>query len=160
MNNFYCRRCTYANENFVIKTMSFRQKFLNSLRFQFNVNVKCAKFLPNWRNCVSWGKRMSCRHGAVLYYLADNFCLFSQYFEGFMHGLINFIDTKASSKNNMQGLCGRCLSEFLDWRYSQSCWYFRLIFVNCCPSNLLSGSPPPPLLMWISIFYTRTVCSV
>jgi hypothetical protein len=24
-------------------------------------------------------------------------------------------------------------------------WYFRPSFVNCCPSNLLSGSPPPPL---------------
>jgi hypothetical protein len=23
--------------------------------------------------------------------------------------------------------------------------YFRLSFVNCCPSNLLSGSPLPPL---------------
>ncbi len=24
-----------------------------------------------------------------------------------------------------KGLCGRCLSEFIDWRCSQSCWYFR-----------------------------------
>ncbi len=39
-----------------------------------------------------------------------------------------------------------CLSEFIDWRYSQSYWYFRHSFVNCCPSNFLSGStlPPPP----------------
>jgi hypothetical protein len=31
---------------------------------------------------------------------------------------------------------------------SQTCWYFRPSFVNCCPSNLLSGStlPPSPLL--------------
>ncbi len=44
-------------------------------------------------------------------------------------------------------LCGRCLSEFIDWRYSQSCWYFRPTFVNCWPSNLLSGQllPPSPL---------------
>jgi hypothetical protein len=30
------------------------------------------------------------------------------------------------SKKNLsgKGLCGRCLSEFTDWRYSQSCWYF------------------------------------
>ncbi len=29
---------------------------------------------------------------------------------------------------------------------SQLCWYFRPSFVNCCPSNLLSGStlPTPP----------------
>ncbi len=32
-----------------------------------------------------------------------------------------------------------CLSEFIDWKYSQSCWYFRPSFVNYCPSNLLSG---------------------
>jgi hypothetical protein len=38
------------------------------------------------------------------------------------------------------GLCGRCLSEFLGWRYSQSCWYFRPSFVNCCLSLLLSDS--------------------
>ena len=64
------------------------------------------------------------------------------------HGLINNIDTKAKcchlKKFYLQkGLCGRCLSEFIDWIYSQSCWYFRL-----CPSNLLSGSnlPPPPSL--------------
>jgi hypothetical protein len=37
------------------------------------------------------------------------------------------------------------LLEFIVWRYSQSCWYFRPSLVNYCPSNLLSGSPPPPL---------------
>jgi hypothetical protein len=36
------------------------------------------------------------------------------------------------------------LIEFIEWRYSQSCWYFRPSFVNYCPSNLLSGLPPPP----------------
>jgi hypothetical protein len=48
------------------------------------------------------------------------------------------------------------------WRYSQSYWYFRPSFVNCCPSNLFSGSSPPPphLPMWISILYmyTRIQC--
>ncbi len=54
-----------------------------------------------------------------------------------------------------------CLIEFIGWRYSQSCWYFRPIFVNCCPSpsNLLSGysSPPPlpPFPVWICILYTH-----
>jgi hypothetical protein len=40
-----------------------------------------------------------------------------------------------------------CLIEFVDWRYSRSCWYFRTSFVNCSPSNLLTGSstPSPPL---------------
>ncbi len=49
----------------------------------------------------------------------------------------------------MKGLSGRCLSEFIDWRYSQSCLYFLPSFVKCCPSNLLSGStlfPSPPSL--------------
>ncbi len=58
----------------------------------------------------------------------------------------------------MTGLCGRCLLEFIDWRYSQSCWYFRPSFVNCYHSYLLSGStlPPPhsPFPVWISITYT------
>ena len=35
-------------------------------------------------------------------------------------------------------------SRLIDWRNSQSCWYFRPSFVNCCPSNLLSGSTLPP----------------
>jgi hypothetical protein len=34
--------------------------------------------------------------------------------------------------------------EFIDWRYSQSCWYFRPTFLVCL-SNLLSGSSPPSL---------------
>jgi hypothetical protein len=33
---------------------------------------------------------------------------------------------------------------YIDWRYNQSCWYFRTSFVNYCPSNLLSSSPPRP----------------
>jgi hypothetical protein len=36
-----------------------------------------------------------------------------------------------------------CLLEFIDWRYCQSCWYFRPSFVNYSPPNLLSGSPSP-----------------
>ncbi len=35
------------------------------------------------------------------------------------------------------------LSEFIDWRYSYSRWYFRPSFVDYFTSNLLSGSPPP-----------------
>jgi hypothetical protein len=50
----------------------------------------------------------------------------------------------SSKKLTWKGLCGRCLSEFIDWRYSQSCWYFRPSFVNYSPSNIFSGSPLPP----------------
>ena len=53
------------------------------------------------------------------------------------HGLINYKDTKTKCRPYW------CLIEFIDWRDSQSCWYFRHSFVNNCPSNLLSGSPPP-----------------
>jgi hypothetical protein len=39
------------------------------------------------------------------------------------HGLINHIDTKAKCRHLKNGpvkvLCSRCLSAFIDWRYSQ-----------------------------------------
>ncbi len=31
-----------------------------------------------------------------------------------------------------------CFIEFIDWRYSPSCWYFLLSFVNYCTSNILT----------------------
>jgi hypothetical protein len=37
----------------------------------------------------------------------------------------------------------QCLAEFIDWRYSQSCWYFRPSFVYCCPFSLVEPPPPP-----------------
>ncbi len=80
------------------------------------------------------------------------------------HGLINYIDTKAKCHHPKNltcktGLCGRCLSEFIDWRFSQSCWYFRPSFVNCCPSNLLSRSiPPPPSCVSKYTLYMYTLC--
>jgi hypothetical protein len=57
--------------------------------------------------------------------------------ESTVHGLINYKDTTTKCRLYW------CLIEFIDWRYSQSCWYFRPRFVNYCPPNLLSGSPPP-----------------
>ncbi len=42
---------------------------------------------------------------------------------------------------------------------SQYCWYFRPSFVNCCPSNLLSGSTLDPLPRENKYtVYTYTVC--
>jgi hypothetical protein len=55
------------------------------------------------------------------------------------NGLIYYNDTKTKCRLYW------CLIEFIDWRYSQSCRYFRPSFANCWPSNILSGSPPTPL---------------
>jgi hypothetical protein len=55
----------------------------------------------------------------------------------------------SSSNKNWpeKGLCVRCLSEFIDWKCSQSCWNVLPSFLNCCPSNLLSGPTPSPFPM-------------
>jgi hypothetical protein len=38
------------------------------------------------------------------------------------HGLVNFLDTKAKFPHLKKlPVKGSCLSEFTDWRYSQSC---------------------------------------
>ncbi len=82
------------------------------------------------------------------------------------HGLIKYVDTKAKGRHKKNDLyrdfaAGVYLSEFIDCRYSQSCWYFRPSFVNCCPSNLLSVSisphPPFPCENKYTV-YTYTVC--
>ncbi len=79
----------------------------------------------------------------------------------YYHGLINYRDTKTKCRHlkklTVKVLCGRCLLEFVDWRYSQSCWYFRPSFVNYCPSNLLSGSLPPPLHPCVKVQCIKTV---
>jgi hypothetical protein len=76
-----------------------------------------------------------------------------------MHGLIYYINNKAKCRHlknlPIKGLCGRCLSEIIDWRYDQSYFYFRPSFVNCCPSPLLSGSTLPPFLFPVCILFTR-----
>ncbi len=78
------------------------------------------------------------------------------------HGLINYVDTKVKCRHKenwpVKVICGKCFTEFIGWRYSQSCWYYQHSFVTCCPSNLLSGStlPPYPFHVWISILFTCT----
>ncbi len=73
------------------------------------------------------------------------------------HWLINYVDTKAKCRHLKSwpvcGLCGRCLSQFIN---SQSCWYFRPSFVNCCLSNLSFLSPPS--LPCVKVQYIQTVC--
>jgi hypothetical protein len=55
---------------------------------------------------------------------------------GGTYELINYKDTKAKCRR-----LNWCLIEFIDWRYSQSCWYFRPSFVNFYPSNLPNPFP-------------------
>jgi hypothetical protein len=82
------------------------------------------------------------------------------------HGLIQDIDTKAKCHHLKKLTCKGTLlqvfiREFIDWRYSPSCWYFRPSFVSCCPSPLLSGlTLSPPTLLCVNKFtvYTYTVC--
>jgi hypothetical protein len=51
-----------------------------------------------------------------------------------------------------------CLIEFIDWRYRQSCRYFRPSFVNWCHSNLFSDLPyPSPPLPKVKVQYTDSV---
>jgi hypothetical protein len=57
------------------------------------------------------------------------------------HGPINYKDTKTKCRLYW------CLIEFIDWRYSLSCWYFRPSFVNYCIAPLafsLVHLPPFP----------------
>ncbi len=64
-------------------------------------------------------------------------------------GNMGYLDTKCAKCRHLKkifcnGFFSRCLSVFIDRRYSQKCWYFQPSFVNCCPSNFLSGSTLPP----------------
>ncbi len=70
----------------------------------------------------------------------------------FSHGLINYKVTK--TKCHLYW----CLIKFIDWRKSQSCWYFRPSFVNYCPSNLLSGSASLLPSSQSQVHYIQTMC--
>ncbi len=65
-----------------------------------------------------------------------------------VHGLINYVDTKAKCRNlkkfTWQGTLRQVFIRDYRLGYSLSCWYFWPSFVNCCSSNLLSGSSSPP----------------
>ncbi len=79
---------------------------------------------------------------------------------------INFIDTKAKYRHlknwSVKGLCGRCLSKFIDWRYSQSCWYFRPSLWTVAPLTFSLVQLSPPLLPLLCVnkytVCTYTVC--
>ncbi len=55
-----------------------------------------------------------------------------------------------------------CLTEFVDWRYSQLCWYFRPLLWTSAPLifSLVHLLPPPPFPVWIStVVCIYTVCN-
>ncbi len=55
-----------------------------------------------------------------------------------------------------------CLIEFIDWRHSQSCWYFRSALRTIAPltSLWLASSRPPLPCTWISKLYTGSLYCV
>jgi hypothetical protein len=59
----------------------------------------------------------------------------------------------SSKKFTCKGTLRQVFIRVLDWRYSQSCWYFRLSFVNCWPSNLSLVQLP-----CVKVQYMKTVC--
>ncbi len=64
---------------------------------------------------------------------------------------------RASSNVSGIGLCGRWLSEFIDRRYSQSCWYFRPSFFQLLPLYpplWFTSTPPSTPSLCQSTVYT------
>ncbi len=68
------------------------------------------------------------------------------------HGLINYKHTKTKCRLYW------CLIEFVDWKYSQSCWYFRPSFVTIAPLTFSLVHIPPPTLSKVKVQYIQTVC--
>ncbi len=77
------------------------------------------------------------------------------------HGLVNYIDSKAKFRHLKNWPVKGLRQVLIDWRYSQSYWYFRPSFVNCCPFNILSGSTLPPIPFLEKVYCTvntYTIC--
>ncbi len=58
-----------------------------------------------------------------------------------------------------------CSIEFIDWRYSQPCWYFRPFLWTSAPLtfSLVHQPPPPSLCPWVNKYrgmYSCTVCNM
>ncbi len=92
-------------------------------------------------------------------------CKYNRRSELQKHGLVNYIDTKGKCRHlkiltcNGTSLGAGATSEFIDWWYSQWCWYFRRSFVNCCPSTFsLVQLSPPPCVSKYTVLYTYSVC--
>ncbi len=97
--------------------------------------------------------------------------------EGQEHGRINYKDTKPYmsaflSVDLLTDFAAFCLTDFIDWRYTHSCFVFSTQLVNCCPPwmgrnytcvllsvapllYLLSDLLPPPPFPMYSIYRQR-----
>ncbi len=84
--------------------------------------------------------------------------MFWNTFLWYTHWLINYIDTKANCCRKKLTWKGTLRQSLQTWDTVSHGWYFRPSFVNCCPSNLLSGSSLPPFPVCISIQCTRIQC--
>ncbi len=77
-----------------------------------------------------------------------------------------WVNSLYNGQINYKGTKTKChfywyLIEYIEWRHSQLCWYFWPSFVSYCPSNLLSGSPPPSPLCKVknsTVHILQTVC--
>ncbi len=80
------------------------------------------------------------------------------------HELINYIDIKSKCHHLKKLTSKETLRQVFIRVYRLEIklvmLVFRPSFVNCCPSNLLSGStsPFPSFPVWISILYIRIQC--
>ncbi len=68
---------------------------------------------------------------------------------------VNTMDEGTIKTQNPKCRLYWCLINFIDWRYSQSCWYFRPLLWTVAP--LPSLLPPPPLPK-VNEQYILTVC--
>ncbi len=81
-----------------------------------------------------------------------------------MHGIINFIDTTAKCHHltilTCKGTCGRCLSEFIDWRYSQfsHVGIFLPALWTLAPLTFSLFQLSPLVPVWISIMCACIQC--
>ncbi len=123
--NYKDTKTKYRHQKKLTCTGTLRQALIRVYKLEILYSQSCCYFRPSFVN-----------------YCPSNFQI---------HGLINYKDIKTKYRHQKKLTCTGTLRQALirvyklEILYSQSCCYFRPSFVNYCPSNFLSGSPPPPL---------------
>ncbi len=114
-----------------------------SVNIENVVNICCVWDAP-WRTYLNLALNTPFSHSAILLIVGlavINPCTVNYFYVG--------------NHWHVKGLCGRCLSESIDWKYCQSC---LPSFVNCFLSNLLYGWTLPSPLPCVKVQYIQTVC--